>query len=262
MYSDGPLCFIKDGSGAYTVVVTAQSYQFDAGHPSYASLVDCVKTGDVDTFLELIDIGTSIENWAEGNFRFENGHLYYVEEQVCDTITKRMMNMILEGFDYKPMLNFLERLYQNPSYRAIHELYSFLEHRHLPITPDGYLLAYKAVTDEFMDKYSRTIDNSVGQKVTMPRFRVDDNCSVGCSAGLHVGAIEYVKSYGSAGDKVMICKIDPANVVSVPVDSDQQKVRCCEYEVVAEYNGDLLPQVVEEYDHEEEYEDYENEVDY
>jgi hypothetical protein len=31
---------------------------------------------------------------------------------------------------------------------------------------------------------------------------------------------------------------------------------------VAEYNGDLLPPVVEDYDHEEEYEDYENEVDY
>jgi len=100
---------------------------------------------------------------------------------------------------------------------------------------------------------------------------------VGCSHGLHVGAIDYVKSYGCHGDKVIICKVHPADVVSVPLDSAHQKVRCCGYEVVGEYDGDLLPAVVEdysdeynEYDHEEEYcddpdcwcQDNEDEVDY
>jgi hypothetical protein len=90
----------------------------------------------------------------------------------------------------------------------------------------------------------------------MPRFGVDDNCSVGCSNGLHVGAIDYVKSYGGPGDKVVVCKVNPADVVSVPLDSEHQKVRCCRYEVVAEYNGDLLPAVVDEYD--EELDDYDD----
>ena len=66
-----------------------------------------------------------------------------------------------------------------------------------------------------------------------------------------MGAIDYVKSYGYAGDKVVICKVDPANVVSVPLDSEHQKVRCSGYEVVAEYNGDLLPPVVDEYEDDE-----------
>ena len=79
----------------------------------------------------------------------------------------------------------------------------------------------------------------------MPRFKVDDNCDEGCSQGLHVGSITYVKSYGSPGDKVIICKIDPADVVSIPLDSDHQKMRCCKYEVVAEYAEDLLPAVVD-----------------
>ena len=105
-----------------------------------------------------------------------------------------------------------------------------------------------------MDKYSGTINNSVGQSPRVKRHQVDDNCDVGCSNGLHVGAIDYVKSYGGAGDKVVVCKVDPADVVSVPLDSMHQKVRCCGYEVVGEYNGDLIPAVVDEY-YEDEYEE-------
>ena len=243
------LTHIKDAKSHWTVVVNNESFQFDPSHPEYIALVECVKTGDVDEFTALLNTGTVIENWSEGAFRFENGVLYYVEEVVHNVITSRIIEMIKQGFDYKPMLRFLERLYQNPSYRAINELYTFLTHKFLPITPDGYFIAYKAVTDDFRDKYTRQIDNSIGQKPRMPRFRVDDNCDMGCSKGLHVGAIDYVQSYGCAGDKVVVCKVDPADVVSVPLDSQHQKVRCCQYEVLAEYNGDLLPPVVDEYEY-------------
>ena len=243
--------FIKDARGTYTAVVDGKSYQFDMTHPNYSDLTECVHSGDSKSFLEEIEVGQQIEDWSDGAFRFESGVLYYVDEEVHRVITARVVGMIKQGFDCSPMLRFLERLYQNPSYRAIHELYEFLEHKALPITSYGHMLAYKAVTAEYMDKWSRTIDNSVGQKPKIPRFRVDDNCNVGCSAGLHVGSIEYVKSYGWQGDKVMIVKIDPANVVSVPLDSDCQKVRCCEYEVVGEYQEDLLPAVVDEYESEE-----------
>ena len=239
---------IKDAKGHWTVVINNQSHQFDPSHPEYIALVECVKTGDDTEFLALLNTGVIIENWSDGAFRFTDGVLYYVDEVVHNVITDRIIEMLKQGFDYKPMLKFLERLYQNPSYRAINELYTFLTHKFLPITEDGYFLAYKAVTSDFRDKYTCQIYNSVGQSPTMPRFRVDDNCDMGCSKGLHVGAIDYVKSYGSAGDKVVICRVDPADVVSVPLDSEHQKVRCCKYEVVAEYDGDLLPPVVDEYE--------------
>lgn len=253
------LTYIKDAKNFWTVVVDNQSHQFDPSHVNYVGLTECVKSGDKEEFLNLINSGVHIENWSEGSFKFVDGILYYVDEQVHDSITDRIIDMIKGGFDYSPILRFLERLYKNPSYRAINELYAFLSHKFLPITPDGYFLAYKAVRSDFMDKYSGRIDNSVGQTPTMPRFRVDDNCDVGCSQGLHVGAIDYVKSYGGSGDKVVICQVDPADVVSVPLDSNHQKVRCCKYHVVAEYNGDLLAPVVDEYyDDEEEYEDEED----
>ena len=250
------LTHIKDSKNCWTVVINNRSYQFDPTHQEYVALVECVKVGDSEEFVSLFDTKDTIINWSEGEFMIEKGQLWYKEYQVHDVITKRVIEMIRTGFDYKPVLKFLENLYNNPSYRAINELYTFLTHKFLPITSDGHFLAYKAVRSDFKDKYSGKFDNSVGQVVTMPRFGVDDNCSVGCSNGLHVGAIDYVKSYGGPGDKVVVCKVNPADVVSVPLDSEHQKVRCCRYEVVAEYNGNLLPAVVDEYD--EELDDYDD----
>lgn len=276
------LAHIKDGKNVWTVVVDNQSYTFDACHPEYLSLVECVKCGDGEEFMNLFSRGTVIQNWSEGNFRFEDGYLYFFDEQISNQITSRIIDMIKSGFDYKPMLNFLERLYKNVSNRAIVEFYNWIEHKHLPITPDGCILGYKAVavydgeptTDkngntinrgDLVDKYTgKSYRNNVGDTPTMMRWKVDDNCNNGCSNGLHVGSIEYVQSYGNSNDKVVICKIDPANIVSIPSDSNFQKVRCSEYEVVALYNGDLLPECVDDrfmdddYDDEDVYECYDS----
>jgi hypothetical protein len=248
--------FIKDARNQYTVVINNKSYQFDSTHPEFTGLVECIRVGDEQEFDRLLNVGTVIEDWSEGSFKFADGVLHYdvdgETEVIHDVITDRIVEMIKGGFNVKPMLNFLEKLYMNPSYRAINELYTFLQHKFLPITPDGYFLAYKAVRPDFMDKYSGKFDNSVGNHVRISRRRVDDNCEQGCSYGLHVGAIDYVKSYGASGDKVVICKVHPADVVSVPLDSEHQKVRCCGYEVVGEYDGDLIPAVVDDYYDEEE----------
>ena len=137
---------------------------------------------------------------------------------------------------------FLKNIMENPSYQSQLELYDFLEHKHLPITEDGCFLAYKAVRKDFMDKYSGTFNNQIGGIVKMTRAKVDDDRQMGCAAGLHVGALDYVTSYGSleAGDRIIIVKINPRDAVSVPTDSSHQKLRTCQYEVVGQYEGELL----------------------
>ena len=117
-----------------------------------------------------------------------------------------------------------------------------MEHQYLPITEDGHFLAYKAVKNDYMDKYAGKFRNKVGDVCQMTRAKVDDNRSVGCSQGLHAGALNYVASYGSldAGDKIVIVKINPKDVVSVPTDCNCEKLRTCKYEVVGEYQGELL----------------------
>ena len=165
----------------------------------------------------------------------------YQEEVIHNSLTSRIMTMMRNGFPFQPMLKFLENILSNPSNRAVEELYTFLENKNLPITEDGCFLSYKALTKDYTDKWTGAIDNSIGSIIEMQRRNVDDNCNIGCGDGLHVGAIEYVEGYRCEHneDVVVIVKVNPRDVVSVPVDSECQKVRCCRYEVVADYAGPL-----------------------
>jgi hypothetical protein len=66
----------------------------------------------------------------------------------------------------------------------------------------------------------------------MPRSKVDDDPESTCSTGLHVCSFEYLRSFG--GQRTMLCQVDPADVVSVPIDYQNTKVRVCRLTVVKE----------------------------
>jgi hypothetical protein len=83
-----------------------------------------------------------------------------------------------------------------------------------------------------MDRHTKTIDNSVGQVVSMPRYKVDDNRNNTCSSGLHFCSLSYLKNCFGFGDNVVILKINPRDVVSIPSDYNNSKGRCCLYEVI------------------------------
>jgi hypothetical protein len=242
-----PIAFIKDSNNYYTVVINNKVYQFDETHPKYESLVHQIKRDDEDSFVDAFDVSTNITNWAEGHFKVMDGILRYKDNEIHRVLADRILDMIKEKFNYRPMLKFVERLYKNPSHRAINELYNFLAHQFLPIDPDGYFLAYKAVTSDFKDKHTKTVDNSVGAEPEMERFKVDDNCDVACSQGYHVGAHKYASEFRTGDDVMVICRVDPADVVSIPKDCNQEKLRCCKYKVVGIYEGPMTPAVVDTY---------------
>jgi hypothetical protein len=69
----------------------------------------------------------------------------------------------------------------------------------------------------------------------MPRNEVDDNRSNLCSDGLHFCSFSYLGHFGSgAGNRVLIVKVDPADVVSIPADYNDAKARACRMEVIGE----------------------------
>ena len=129
----------------------------------------------------------------------------------------------------------------------------------MPLTPEGNFLAYKGVTSDFKDCYSRKFDNSVGQTLSMIRNSVCDDANVGCSNGFHAGSYEYAKSYASNGGNLMIVEIDPSDVVSVPHDCDCQKLRTASYKVVGHMESIEAPPLDDgiNYDY---YSDEENEA--
>jgi hypothetical protein len=134
-----------------------------------------------------------------------------------------------------------------------------MEVGNMPLTSDGCFLAYKKVRSNFFDIHSGTFDNSVGQKPSMPRNEVNEDSSQTCSSGLHACSFGYLGSFGSSPEnKVVVVKINPKNVVSIPNDYNSTKMRLCEYEVIEDvteqYNKqqDVLAQsIIYKYEDEE-----------
>ena len=243
--------------GNLTVVLKNKSYQVLKDHFNYKSIVEALHTADEDTMLNLIDVQNAVAIFSDGSVEVKNGVVFYDGEEVHSTITKRLLDFMKNGLPFQPLVNFLNNLMMNPSMQSQRELYDFLEHENLPITEDGHFLAYKAVSvhhgESFVDKNGRTVNdgdfvdkytlrsyrNNVGDFPLMLRSKVDDDRRVDCSNGLHVGSIKYVEGHANCYDKIVIVKIHPGNVVSVPSDENCQKVRVCFYEVAAEYQGVL-----------------------
>ena len=167
----------------------------------------------------------------------KDGTVFYTadgqDEALHGVVVDKILHFMRNGLPYKPLVRFAGKLANNPSRRAIDELYTFLEHKSMPITPEGNFIAYKGVKHDFTDHYSGKFDNSVGQTLSMRRNQVCDDADIGCSDGFHAGSYEYAKGYTHGGGHLLRVEIDPSDVVSVPKDCDCQKLRTAKYKVVA-----------------------------
>ena len=130
------------------------------------------------------------------------------------------------------MCRYVERLANNPSATARERLTDFLDACNVGITSDGMLGLYKRVTEGYLDCHSRSMDNSPGQTVYMSRTEVDDDHRRTCSRGLHVCSEGYLNSY--SGERVVYVVVDPADVVAIPYDYNNSKMRVSKYTVVSD----------------------------
>lgn len=247
------------------VVIGANSHTINKSHITYQKVIDAIKASDWDLVKDIIEPKKVILSYGSGNISIKGETLYWKGEEFHNSITRRMIEMFQEGFSIEPLVLFMENLMENPSYRAVNELYGFLEKNTLPITPDGHFLAYKKVKSDYLDVHSGTVSNKpvylftdeekaampiIGGKkkevtvniennttvISMERNRVNDDKNQTCSEGLHFCSKEYLRSFG--GDRVMILKINPRDVVSIPTDYNNSKGRACRYEVISELGVD------------------------
>ena len=214
------------------VVIDNKPHTINKTHITYQRVVDAIKAGDWDTVKDVIEPKKVVLEYGHGNVAVQGDKLFWKGEEMHNALSNRMIQMLQDGFPIEPMIQFMENLMQNPSKRAVTELYGFLEKNSLPITPDGHFLAYKKVKNDYKDCYTGTMDNSVGSVVEMERNRVDDDQNRTCSTGLHFCSRDYLNHFG--GDRVVIVKINPRDVVSIPNDYNDSKGRACRYEVVDE----------------------------
>jgi len=180
-----------------------------------------------------IDLKGEIERYMDGRITIESGKIKYKEEEIpMGVLQERILTMRKQGNSVEYLMKFLDNLMENPNVESRNDLYRFLIKNNLPITHNGNFLAYKKVNENYRDVHTNTFNNSIGSVVSMPRHRVNADRNVTCSTGFHAASYDYLDYYG--GERVVIVEIRPQDVVSVPVDHGDAKLRCCMYTVVGE----------------------------
>jgi DNA/RNA endonuclease YhcR with UshA esterase domain len=225
-------------------------------HPAWEQAKQALSDQDWDRLKNQFDVQSAVEDYLdqEAEIEVKDGAVSYKGEVVHNQVVDRILDFMRQNLPYQPLVKFLGKLMANPSRRATDELYAFLEHKNMPLTPEGNFLAYKGVTSDFKDHYSNKFDNSVGSVLEMRRNGVCDDANMGCSSGFHAGSYEYAKGYASGGGNLMVVEIDPSDVVSVPFDCDCQKLRTAKYKVIAHYETVEAPPLEHEL-----YDDYDEE---
>ena len=145
----------------------------------------------------------------------------------------------------KHLHKFLVNFAQNPSAPSQLAFARFLStNNKICITDRGTMLLYKRLRSDYTDCHTGTFDNRPGKTVVMERSRVNPNPNVLCSNGLHVCSHRYLGFFGGVWETaegarrintdqpVVVVEVDPRDVVSVPTDHDNAKIRVCRYKVL------------------------------
>jgi hypothetical protein len=237
-------------NNSITVVLNNKVYTVSNGQPQWESVLDAIRNNDEKKLHDVLSVANTIVSFTEGNVTVKDNQVFYRNVPLDNYVVEKVLDFAKNKLPLQPILRFINNLMKNPSRRAVQELYKFLEHKNMPITPDGNFLAYKGVQSDYFSRTAGTtiviegkvvdgkIYNGIGQVIEVERNSVCDDKNMGCSSGLHAGSVEYATDFGRGG-RVVIVEINPADVVSVPDDCNCQKLRTCRYKVVAEYEVPL-----------------------
>ena len=213
-------------------------------HPSFEKVKELVRDPKATTkqLRKLMDIPTTISEYSGGNIVVKNGELFYRGFKVENDLAKLILKFLGDGDQDAagPFLRFMERAFANPDPRAALDLYGWVARSNLPITPEGKILAWKAVGENYLSLHKShrsdgvPFDHHPGKTVEEDRMTCDPDPNKTCSRGLHFCSAGYLRFYAGGGHRVVALEIDPADVVAFPNDSDGQKGRAWRYKVVGE----------------------------
>ena len=233
-------------------------------HPKWAEILESYKASPTNPRLqELLSMKAVVEEYSVGMLSINSTGVTYRGVPLHTVDADRVMAFMRDNLPYQPIANYIARKLKNPSARAIQEMYSFLENGNMTLTPQGTFIGYKGLQEDFWSIQGNKetvvlqgqvnekgqILNTIGSTIEVERSSVCDDFRSPCGAGLHVGSLAYAKGWGR---RVVLVEVDPADVVSVPVDSSCQKLRCCKYKVIGDYTGPMPETLTTEFVEEDE----------
>lgn len=261
-----------------TAFINGEMYSATDSHPNFRRIQDMCEAGD-ESVIDFFDIShTAQERFRRLSERVSiaNGKIYFDGEEVNNALTDQVVRFINDGVnDFEPLVLFFEKVQNNPNPHSREQLYRWLANRNFTINPDGNIIAYKGVAVRNRDEagaeyfsishgkatvdgvvHNGAIPNPIGAVVEMPRSDVQHNPAIGCHTGLHCGTWNYAS--GFARGAVLTVEVNPRDVVSVPTDCEDQKVRVCRYTVVGVTESEISESLhtvdtpdVDDYDEEE-----------
>ncbi len=235
-----------EGLTVITVVIDGEPHCASNEHPNFNEIVKRASEGDVSV-VDLFDVSNTIAKKFEPlseRVSVSDGIVYFDGEPIHSVLNTQIVEFMKAGLDFMPLVNFYEKLEQNPNPDSRQQLYAWLDAHKFTITPNGDLLGYKGVKKNADGNYVSVnhgkaivngqevrgaIPNNPGDVVTMPRSEVQFDPGVGCSTGLHVGTWNYASDWAQGA--VLEVAVNPRDVVSVPHDCSAQKLRTCRYVV-------------------------------
>lgn len=254
-----------------TILIDGEPLSVSKDHPEWEAIFELLKSGEAEaeTLIDLVNPSVGVSNallrlservtFADGTIRFDG-------DVIDNSLTNHIIKIIKDTppaereKDYKPFVLFLEKLYTNPSKKSRKHLYAFIEDHGFTIHPDGDFIAYKGVRKDGTSSHAgygivndvvyehANLPNEVGSVVEIPRDMVDNDREVACSTGLHVGTYQYANSFAP---RLLTTKVNPRDVVSVPSDYQNAKIRVSRYVVLEnapteKYGTATLPVQVED----------------
>lgn len=237
-----------NGEKTLTVFLPEGPLVVPGDHPNFDALIASADGGAApDQIKDQADLSRAVAQKFDALTRrvsVANGVVYFDGDPVHNALAKHIVRALDQGVGFQSLVNFYEKLAANPSEHSREQLYEWLDRRDFTILPDGNFLAYKGcakAADGTAVSISRgkaivdgesvegAVPNPIGAVVEFPRSEVQFDPSVGCARGLHVGDYDYASSW--ARGVLLTVSVNPADVVSVPTDSNAAKVRVCRYTV-------------------------------
>lgn len=262
----------NDGETNITVFHGGKVFVAHSSHPHFNEIREGVLSDDPDV-LRLFDLSTTaatkFDRLSE-RVTVANQRLYFDGVEVDNALANQVVRFINDDVeDWRPLVSFFDNVMQNPQEHSREQLYEWLTRHQFTITDDGMIVGYKGVAqvdDETFQSISSgtaivngevqtgRISQKIGDIVEMPRDQVAFDPSEGCSTGLHVGNYRYAN--GFARGALLEVHVNPRDVVSVPTDSNWEKVRVCRYKVVGTLESEYTTPVRWSEDYVDEYGDY------
>lgn len=239
--SNIPYIVTKDGLQCF---IDGTPHSFSISNPLYSRILSAVRNGGTKEELEEILEGpgrrvkVALNGISDsGEVAYNHGIVTYKGAQLHGFVIDRLVEEADKGNSITPILNFIARVQKNPSKNVVDNLFEFIEYGKLPLTPNGCFLAYKAVRDNFYDIHSGKFYNGIGAVCEVPRNTVVEDRNITCAPGLHVCSFKYLPHFRHANGHVVVCQVDPADVVAIPADYNNTKMRVSKYLVINEVHN-------------------------